>query len=108
MDNANDGGDGIVDEMQMAYDNYPDKKALLTFANKRATATALHLASNNGHSDIVKFLVKCISNDFPELKDQLINKCNKFGFTPLMSVCFRGYLTKGSAKHAEEDRLAIV
>ena len=29
-------------------------------------------------------------------------------FTPLMSVCFRGYLVKGQAKDAEEPRLQIV
>ena len=94
--------------MQEAYDKHPNKKEMLTIQNKRAGATALHLASNNGHAEIVKFLVDKIVNDLPNEKEQWINKKNKFGFTPLMSVCFRGYLTKGSASHAEENRLAIV
>ena len=85
----------MVDEMREAYNKHEDKRAMLTFTNKRANATALHLASNNGHAEIVKFLVESICKDFPALKDELINKKNKFGFTPLMSVCFRGYLTKG-------------
>ena len=81
---------------------------MLTYSNKRESATALHLAAKNGHSDIVVYIVSKIVEDFPNLKDELINKKNKFGFTPMMSVCFRGYLTKGKAKDADTDRLIIV
>ncbi len=105
MDSANDGDDEAVEEI---YTEYEDKKALLTYTNKKATATALHLAANNGHSDIVKFLVERIKEDFPEMRQELINKKNKFDFTPLMSVCFRGYHTKGKKDEAEEARLEIV
>ena len=105
MDNANDGDfEGIKD----IYEKYKSKKDLLTYMNESAKATALHLACNNGHADIVEYLVKAIVKDFPALKGELINKQNKYKFTPLMSVCFRGYLTKGKAKDAEYDRLAIV
>jgi len=31
-----------------------------------------------------------------------------YNFTPLMSVCFRGYLTKGSKKDADQFRIKIV
>ena len=78
---------------------------LLEFKNKRAEATALHLAANNGHVDIVEFLVNKIIDDIPSKKDRLINCENKYKFTPLMSVCFRGYLVKGQAKDADEPRL---
>lgn len=105
MDNANDGDlDGIV----VIYDNYEDKKGLLFYKNKRAQASALHLAANNGHADIVEFLIDKIVADFPSQKDQLISAQNKYKFTPLMSVCFRGYLVKGKAKDADEPRLQIV
>jgi len=49
-----------------------------------------------------------IEIDFPLLKEKLINLPNKFKFTPLMCVCFRGYLTKGGAKDAEVARIDIV
>lgn len=38
----------------------------------------------------------------------LLNGKNKISFTPLFSVCFRGYHTKGDADYAKEPRLAIV
>ena len=106
MDNANDGDDEGVEEI---YDNTDVKKEeLLTYTNKRANATALHLAANNGHEKIVKFLVEKIIEDVPHLQKELINKQNKYFFTPLMSVCFRGYLVKGKAKDADEPRLESV
>ena len=98
MDNAND---GEFEPLKEIYEEYSDKKSLLTYTNKRATATALHLAANNGHSEIVIFLVDCIAKDFPNFQNELINKKNKYGFTPLMSACFRGYMTKGKAKDAD-------
>ena len=54
MDAANDGD---LDALQTIYGGEnkdpADKKDLLTYANQRATATALHLAANNGHVDCV-------------------------------------------------------
>ena len=50
------------------------KEELLTYTNKRANATALHLAANNGHALIVKFLVEKIIEDVPHLQKELINK----------------------------------
>ena len=50
MDNANDGD---LDNIIAIYDRFEEKKDLLTYTNKRATATALHLAASNGHADIV-------------------------------------------------------
>lgn len=38
----------------------------------------------------------------------MVNKKNKFKFTPLMCVCSRGYLTKGAARNVHENRLRIV
>ena len=38
----------------------------------------------------------------------MINRMNKFKFTPLMCVCSRGYLTKGDAGNGPENRLKIV
>ena len=105
MDNANDGD---FEGVEQIYKTYTDKrKQLLTFSNKEQ-ATALHLAAKNGHSEIVNFLVDAIVTDFPNKKDELINKQNKYKMTPLMNVCFRGYLTKGKAKDADTDRLKIV
>lgn len=56
----------------------------------------------------MEFLINKIQADLPGKKDELINKQNKYKFTPLMSVCFRGYLVKGMAKDADEPRLKIV
>ena len=105
MDSANDGDE---EQVEKTYNEYEDKKALLYYTNSKTKATALHLAANNGHVDIVKFLVERITEDFASAKKELINKQNKFGFTPLMSACFRGYHTKGKKDEAEEDRLQIV
>ena len=60
MDTANDGGDGACEELADIYNNSENKEVLLTYINERAEATALHLAANNGHDDIVEFLVKKI------------------------------------------------
>ena len=42
------------------------------------------------------------------MKNLLINMENKHLFTPLVSACFRGYMTKGTKKDAEQDRIRIV
>ena len=56
MDNANDGDDEGVEEI---YDSTDVKKEeLLTYTNKRANATALHLAAAEGHLNCVKFLLE--------------------------------------------------
>ena len=54
MDNANDGD---YDALVEIYNENVDKVELLSYKNKRAGATALHLAANNGHAEIVQFLV---------------------------------------------------
>ena len=64
MDNANDGSlEGVIEEYEKDSVN---KEEALTYMNKRAKATALHLAANNGHDDIVQFLVERIIADVPE------------------------------------------
>ena len=104
MDNANDGDyEGLVEVYEKSSE--AEKKGLLEYTNAKASASALHLAANNGHEDIVQFICDCITKDFPAMKDVLINKQNKFKFTPLMSACFRGYMTKGTKKDAEQDRI---
>lgn len=81
---------------------------MLEYTNVKSDSTALHLAANNGHAEVVKFIVQQIRDDFPEDLKPWINKKNLYDFTPLVSVCFRGYLTKGQAKDKYEDRLKIV
>ena len=71
-------------------------------------SSALHLACNNGHEKIVEFICEMITRDFPGMKNMLINAENKYFFTPLISACFRGYMTKGTKKDAEQDRIRIV
>lgn len=57
MDDANDGD---PDDLKEIYeDPKQDKKTLLTFQNS-AGSTALHLAANNGHAEIVEYLVEKI------------------------------------------------
>lgn len=46
MDNANDGD---YEALMEIYNKNESKEDLLTYVNKRAGATALHLAANNGH-----------------------------------------------------------
>ena len=41
------------------------------------------------------------------MANELLNKKNKIGFTPLFCACWRGYHTKGDKDYAKEDRLAI-
>ena len=105
MDSANDGDEEQVEEI---YNGYEDKQFLLKYTNKKETSTALHLAAKNGHVEIVRFLVERIKEDFTSMQDELINRQNKFYFTPLMSACMRGYHTKGKKDDAEKDRLEIV
>ena len=72
MDNANDGDCKAL--MRIYNDDNVNKEDLLTYVNVRAGATALHLAANNGHVDIVQFIVEKIIADLPRRKDELINK----------------------------------
>ena len=47
----------------------------------RTNYTALHIASENGHSSIVKMLLrKCVD----------VNSKDKYGFTPIMVACYEG------------------
>ena len=85
----------LKDLKRIYYKPNVNKVELLTYTNKGAKATALHLAANNGHDDIVEFLVEKIKEELPGRQKELINKQNKYFFTPLMSVCFRGFLVKG-------------
>jgi len=72
MDIANDGGDGALEEITEIYVSFEtdasgrpkqeaevkeSKKYLLQYKNQRAGSTALHLAANNGHVEVVEFLV---------------------------------------------------
>ncbi len=42
------------------------------------------------------------------MKDELLNKLNKYHFPPLMIACFRGYHTKGKKDEAQVYRIKIV
>jgi len=59
MDDCNDGGPGALEDIKKMYDDFHadnKEKELLNFKNS-AGSTALHLAANNGHADIVEYLV---------------------------------------------------
>ena len=58
MDNANDGDFEAL--MEIYNGENVNKVDLLTYVNKRAGATALHLAANNGHVEIVQFILEMI------------------------------------------------
>ena len=103
MDAAND---GEIDTIKKIYPDYPKKKDLLTYSNTE-NSTALHLAANNGHTDIVEYLVERILEDCNDMSHELLNKENKIGFTPLFCACFRGYASKGEKDYAKDDRKAI-
>ena len=105
MDAAND---GQFDEIEEIYNAWTDSKdTLLAYCDDKKN-TALHLAANNGHDEIVEFLVEKIIEDCSDMTHELLNKQNAIGFTPLMSACFRGYHTKGDRDFAQEPRLNIV
>jgi hypothetical protein len=114
VDTANDGvfTEGEMYDFEKIYDEkftqpgdaYYYKKALLTYTNEEQ-ATALHLAANNGHYKIVDKLVSWINQDLSAMKDELLNKLNKYHFPPLMIACFRGYHTKGKKDDAEVHRI---
>ena len=108
MDSANDGD---IEEIRNVYTNghtIAVKREYLEYRDKKSKSTALHLAALNGHSDIVEYLIKMIQQDFPDKQKLWINSRNLYDFTPLINVCFRGYLIKSDAKDKQEDRLAIV
>lgn len=108
MDSANDDElENIIDIYESESIDHSFREKLLTYTNKKKS-TALHLAANNGNADVVEYLVDKINQDFPEERKRWVNMQNAYYFTPLMSVCFRGYLTKGQAKDCGDDRLAIV
>ena len=104
MDDAND--NDLADLIEV-WERHHNKLELLTYHNKKIQSTALHLAANNGNSEIVAFLVKKIKSEFPGKAKEIINAKNIYGFTPLMSVAFRGFIVKGRAKYASEDRIKI-
>lgn len=104
MDDANDND---LEDLKEVWERHHNKLELLTYHNKKLRATALHLASNNGNSEIVDFLVRKVTAHFPSQAKEIINARNIYGFTPLMSVSFRGFITKGREKYASEDRLRI-
>ncbi len=108
MDAANDGDFDKIKEIYEGSDNILSKRELLEYRNLKNKSTALHLAANNGHSDIVEYLVTIIRDDFPDKLKLWINSRNKYDYTPLICVCFRGYLTKGMAKDKVDERLQIV
>ena len=103
MDAAND---GELDKVEEIYPAFGDKKGLLSYKNGEGS-TALHLAANNGHSEIVEYLVRCLLADCSDMAHDLLNKPNNIGFTPLFCACFRGYPSKGLKDYAQDDRLAI-
>ena len=110
MDTAHDGGPDAVDELSSLYERLKEEEMhakLLQYKNKSMGATALHLAALNGHAEIVKFIVDCIKEDFSDERANMVNKVNKFQFTPLMCACSRGYLSKNQA-NVQENRLKIV
>ena len=108
MDSANDGDYNSIKEIYGDCVEISRKRELLEYRNKKDKSTALHLAAKNGHSMIVEYLVFAIRADFPDKLKSWINSRNIYDFTPLINVCFRGYLTKGMAKDKLEDRLSIV
>ena len=97
MDSANDGDFGSLKEIYEEQKSMLQKRELLEYKNE-AASTALHLAASMGHADIVEYIVSRIEQDFNEALKVWVNRKNKYHFTPLMCVCFRGYLTKGMAK----------
>ena len=94
MDSSNDGDDKKVIETYEKQDTIDKKKSLLMSKNT-ANSTALHLASQNGHAEIVAYLVEKIVTDCNDMANELINAKNTLYFTPLFCACFRGYHTKG-------------
>ena len=74
MDNANDGDCEALIDIYNNQESVANKMKLLEYKNKRAEATALHLAANNGHVEIVEFLVNKIIEDVPDKQNELINR----------------------------------
>ena len=73
MDSANDGD---LDEIKEIYNAWEGPKAdLLSYCNEKGS-TALHLAANNGHDDIVEFIVESIVQDCSDMTHELLNKKN--------------------------------
>ena len=64
MDAANDGDLEKVMDVYDQSENFNQKRELLEYTNQRNLSTALHLAANNGHAEIVNFIVQKIRDDF--------------------------------------------
>lgn len=108
MDSANDGDLDQIDNVYSSGNTIAVKREYLEYRDKKSKSTALHLAALNGHADIVDYLIRMIHQDFPDKQKLWINSRNLYDFTPLINVCFRGYLIKSDAKDKQEDRLTIV
>ena len=66
----------------------------------------MHLASQNGHVQIVNFLLEKIKEH--NLTETMINSPNLKGATPLLLVCARGYGLRRSAVKETLNRQQIV
>ena len=82
---------------EVLYDNFPQLD--INFANDNG-ARALHIACENGYTDIVKLLLT-----YPTID---INSKQKSGATPLHLACWKGFFLPLFGAASEEDYTEIV
>ena len=71
--------------------------------------TALHFGAKNGNVRICSFIINAAKELFDEIDLQNFLNCqNARGFTPLLSVSFRGYHVIGQKDKAVENRKHII
>jgi len=68
--------------------------------------TALHFGCRNGNDQICGFIIDLAKS--LNIAHLLVNCRNAIGFTPLLSVCFRGYHTIGNREASIYHRFHII
>ncbi len=111
--------DGNEEELTKCYEEAASKKVslmdrgqptlqmkLLEFYDGDGN-TALHFGCKNGNLDICTFILNESNNNGKDFLNRVIEFRNKRGHTPLMEVCFKGYM-QGEKEIALESRYRIV
>ena len=102
--------------MQETYENVDseeNKANLIRFPDCEGN-TALHFGAKNGNFKICNFIIdeakEFVKKGMGDHKDlvRLLNFRNDKGFTPLLSVAFRGYHVIGKKDKAIENRHRII
>ena len=113
LDAASDSDFGVLRDTYDEVDSEENKANLIRFPDCEGN-TALHFGAKNGNFKICNFIIdeakEFVKKGLGDHNDliTLLNFRNDKGFTPLLSVAFRGYHTIGKKDKAIENRYRII